>query len=668
MDYAAADLLIQNELNTTQTGAGLSTTGAYVAPTTSNYHDASTSLTSADMLLDTALNAEETRALLAEGVNATAITDEETRATTAEGANATAISTETSRASGVEAAQATDIADNLAEITATQAGAGLSVTGTYVAPTTSNYHDTATSLTNADMKLDAAIKAEEIRALAAEGVNAGDISAETTRAGLAEVANADAITAEASTARAAEGSNATAISTVSGNLATEITDRANADTALQTQIDFITTNVDPAQLDSLTEIVAAFQTADGNLLSTVTSNTTAISTEETRATTAEGVNATAISDETTRAQTAEGSNTAAINNEEGRAIAAEGILTTAVGTKVAKSGDSMTGVLGMGGNKITLLATPTVTTDAANKSYVDGVAAAQNIGVFTTDDLAEGATNQYYTDTRAQAAISVVDTEGLGRVSYSAGVITVDAQKSFLELTDYEGGQSDYSATANYIAVVNSGGTGMVLVDPTSVLVSDVQRQTLSGDDVTVTFALTFDVSAAEDLMVFVGGVIQDPSVHYTVNAGANSITFTAGAIPTGTQAVVVGHQTGYTVATGSVGAAKLAPEIKPFIQSDSGSVTTGGDVIDTFVAADYRTAKYIIQVSDTVNGEYESREALVVHDGTTAYITEFAMVYTGASLIGNASVVMNGSNVELTYTTTTVTATVKVIATYIDA
>jgi hypothetical protein len=667
-DYASADSVIQNELNTTQAGAGLSVTGTYVAPTTSNYHDAATSLTSADMVLDTALKAEETRALLAEGVNATAISDEETRATTAEGVNATAISTETSRASGVEAAQATDIANNLTEITATQAGAGLSVTGAYVAPTTSNYHDTATSLANADMKLDAAIKAEEIRALAAEGVITGDISAETTRAGIAEVANANAIIAEATTARAAESTNANVISTVSGNLATEIANRTNADTNLQGQIDFITSNVDAASLDSLTEIVAAFQTADGDLLSTVTANTTAINDEEIRALAAEGVNATQLSNEITRATTAEGSNIAAINNEEGRAIAAEGILTTAVGTKVAKSGDSMTGVLGMGGNKITSLASPDAATDAANKSYVDSVTSAQSIGMYSTDDLSEGSTNKYYTDARAQTAISVVDTEGAGRVSYSAGVVTVDTSKSFLELTDYVGGEADYSANANYIAVVNTAGTGMVLVDPTGLLASDVQRQTLNGDDITVTFALTFDVGSAEDLMVFVGGVIQDPSVHYTVNAGANSITFTGGAIPTGTQAVVVGHQTGYTVANGSVGATKLAPEIKAFVQSDGGSVTPGGNVIDTFVAAEYRTAKYIIQVSDASNGEYESREALIVHNGSTAYITEFAMVYTGASLIGNASVAMNGSNVELTYTTTSVTATVKIIATYIDA
>ena len=72
------------------------------------------------------------------------------------------------------------------------------------------------------------------------------------------------------------------------------------------------------------------------------------------------------------------------------------------------------------------------------------------------------------------------------------------------------------------------------------------------------------------------------------------------------------------------------------------------------------------MQVDDGA-GNYETREALVVHDGSTAYITEYAMVYTGADLIGDASVTMNGNQVELTYTPTSGTATVKVIATYID-
>ena len=66
---------------------------------------------------------------------------------------------------------------------------------------------------------------------------------------------------------------------------------------------------------------------------------------------------------------------AAVSAEESARIAGDAL-------KVAKAGDSMTGELAMGSNKITGLATPTATTDASNKSYVDGeVATALATGV-----------------------------------------------------------------------------------------------------------------------------------------------------------------------------------------------------------------------------------------------------------------------------------------------
>ena len=60
----------------------------------------------------------------------------------------------------------------------------------------------------------------------------------------------------------------------------EIVDRQNADSSLQSQIDFIEQNTDPAALDSLTEIVAAFQGADSSILGVVNSNTGRISALE----------------------------------------------------------------------------------------------------------------------------------------------------------------------------------------------------------------------------------------------------------------------------------------------------------------------------------------------------------------------------------------------------
>ena len=261
-------------------------------------------------------------------------------------------------------------------------------------------------------------------------------------------------------------------------------------------------------------------------------------------------------------------------------------------------------------------------------------------------------------------AISVTDVAGNGLASYdsSTGVISINTNESVLDLTDVS--DNSYTGKADFVLQVKADESGMELADPLEIFTSN-NRQTIPGDGSATTYSLTFTTDQANS-MVFVGGVIQDPATHYTINSSAKTITF-ASALPVGTQAVVVANQNGLTpvLTAGQVTTDILSSDIKAYVQGMDVSAT-GSTTIDTFNGVLYRSAKYIIQVDDGA-GNYETREALVVHDGTTAYITEFAMVYTGTDLIGDASVTMSGNNVQLQYTPTSGTATVKVIATYID-
>lgn len=61
------DTNLQNEINATQTGAGLGTNGSYSANIGTNYIGAATSLVSADELLDAAIKTEKDRAVSVEG-------------------------------------------------------------------------------------------------------------------------------------------------------------------------------------------------------------------------------------------------------------------------------------------------------------------------------------------------------------------------------------------------------------------------------------------------------------------------------------------------------------------------------------------------------------------------------------------------------------------------
>ena len=75
---------------------------------------------------------------------------------------------------------------------------------------------------------------------------------------------------------------------------------------------------------------------------------------------------------------------------------------------------------------------------------------------------------------------------------------------------------------------------------------------------------------------------------------------------------------------------------------------TTTQTAIDTFATTDYRSCKYTVQATDTVSSEYQIVEVLLIHDGTTAYITTYGIIHTGASEIVSFDADVNAGNVRL--------------------
>lgn len=106
-----------------------------------------------------------------------------------------------------------------------------------------------------DAQIEAAASAEVVRASQAEAANALAITDEATRAGLAEAANAAAVTAEAS-ARAA-------------SVSTEQARAVAAEASLSTQISSLLSNVSPALIDSISELLAHVNSADSSLIATI---------------------------------------------------------------------------------------------------------------------------------------------------------------------------------------------------------------------------------------------------------------------------------------------------------------------------------------------------------------------------------------------------------------
>lgn len=76
--------------------------------------------------------------------------------------------------------------------------------------------------------------------------------------------------------------------------------------------------------------------------------------------------------------------------------------------------------------------------------------------------------------------------------------------------------------------------------------------------------------------------------------------------------------------------------------------IDSASEVVDTWAKADYRGAKYYISVNNASKTEVSNMEALVVHDGTTAYVSVYNIVNTGNHDLVTITAAVDGSNVKL--------------------
>jgi hypothetical protein len=152
-----------------------------------------------------------------------------------------------------------------------------------------------------------------------------DVDAEQSRAESAELVLTNSISTEVSNRVVA--------------IDAEASSRIAGDLSLQNQIDFITSNIDPVAIDSLTEIVSAFQSADGNLNGAITglsySISVSLSEEVSRAQSAETVLTNDLSTEVSN-------RIADVDTEESRAISVEAVLSNDLSAEVSNriSGDA----------------------------------------------------------------------------------------------------------------------------------------------------------------------------------------------------------------------------------------------------------------------------------------------------------------------------------------
>ena len=160
-------------------------------------------------------------------------------------------------------------------------------------------------------------------------------------------------------------------------------------------------------------------------------------------------------------------------------------------------------------------------------------------------------------------------------------------------------------------------------------------KESTTGDGSTTTFASFFSSApeSANNVFVYIDNVYQEPTENYSVS-GTN-ITFTS-APHSGARIFAITGADNSALVTGGVG------------RSETSAVSVSGSsavTIMSFNAATYRAAELFIATQDSGNTQYAAMKATVVHDGSTAYGTTYAVVNSAGGDIVDISFEHDGSN-----------------------
>jgi len=279
------------------------------------------------------------------------------------------------------------------------------------------------------------------------------------------------------------------------------------------------------------------------------------------------------------------------------------------GTFVDVSGDTMTGALSMGGNKITSLGTPTVATDAVNKTYVDtilassyqplssvltglaslagptGIVVETSANVFTNRSILGTASNISVTDGNGVSGNPTIDlvnagtavsnlfvkitTDAKGRVTGTTAVVTADI--TALVSGTYVDVAGDTMTGALVMPVGSAGAPSVTFTgdldsgmyssgaNEVSFAVGGVQKARVDASGITVFsgFFTPGTGGAAAPEYTFTGDTdtgMYHPAANQVAlaAAGANVATFSASGLTLTTDLAVTEGGTGASTASGA--------------------------------------------------------------------------------------------------------------------
>ena len=152
-------------------------------------------------------------------------------------------------------------------------------------------------------------------------------------------------------------------------------------------------------------------------------------------------------------------------------------------------------------------------------------------------------------------------------------------------------------------------------------------KESTTGDGSTTTFSGFFSSApeSANNVFVYIDNVYQEPTENYSVS-GTN-ITFTSAPHSAARIFAITGAD-GTSLVTGGVARS----------ETSSTNFTSSATTIMSFNATTYRSAEIFIQMTDTANTEYAAMKGVVVHNGTTAFVTVLGITNTGSTDLGTVT------------------------------
>jgi len=202
-------------------------------------------------------------------------------------------------------------------------------------------------------------------------------------------------------------------------------------------------------------------------------------------------------------------------------------LDTKIDTKLTKAGDTMSGNLAMGANKITGLATPTTGTDAVNLTYVTTLFGSTASAATSATNAATSETNAATSATNAANSYDSFDDRYLG------------VKTGTLPSTDNDGdalitGALLFDGTNNVMKVWNgsewaAASSSIEGIKSSFRYVATASQTVFSGADAN---SSTLVIDQAGLVNVFLNGVrlVQGSGQDYTVSAANNNVTLLTGA------------------------------------------------------------------------------------------------------------------------------------------